>query len=243
MYRAFAATLTALLVVGAARASPYWIEYEPANGHFPEEEGWTRIWNDGGALRTLEDGCLVIDSRASYEIVDYYRQYLDGHLNPGPAETFLMEWRMTIDEVDGRHDPGVSVFGDDKWAVGFAFSLDTIESGFEYGVSASFDPGVPHSFEFSSSDMRAYALYIDGQLAIQGSFWESLDASHVGWGDVVEGSSSLTRWDYFEFGVVPEPSARLSVTSIGSTLVLFRLRRRSTSTSCHKETYRCSRQR
>ena len=57
--------------------------------------------------------------------------------------------------------------------------------------------------------MRAYDLYIDGNLAISGSFWFSLTPSRVFWGDSIQGGASLTHWDYFRFGVVPEPGPGL----------------------------------
>ena len=103
-------------------------------------------------------------------------------------------------------------------------SLSEIESTFESGVSASFEPGVAHTFDFRSGDMRTYVLAIDGVPAISGNFWLSLTPSRALWGDMVGGGGSLARWDYFRFGVVPECDSFLSASSIGVLLALLRTR-------------------
>jgi hypothetical protein len=133
-----------------------------------------------------------------------------GALDPEPGETFVMQWRLQIDEAHGP-DVTVGVFSDDEWAVGFQLNDESIVSVFESDTSASFLPGVFHDYELRSCDMREYELYIDGTWAITGSFWLSVTESEVGWGDGVQGASSLSRWDYFRFGVVPEPTAGLSM--------------------------------
>ncbi len=70
-----------------------------------------------------------------------------------------------------------------------------------------FKPGAFHEFELRSADMRGYELYADGAFAVEGVFFESLFGPGIWWGDFVRGSSSLAAWDYFRFGVVPEPGA------------------------------------
>jgi hypothetical protein len=214
--------LTVLLIVGAARASPYWVEYEPANGHFPEQEGWERITWCGGDQRWLEDGWLVMDGMADARIVDYYemRRLLD----PGAGEQFVMRWRIRIDELQWYHDPGVGVFSDENWAVGFEMSLDRIESVFEDDVGAPFEPGVAHRFELRSPDMRSYVLSIDDVPAIHGALWDSLSNSAVSWGDAVSGGAALARWDYFGFGVVPECNSFVLANAATWALVLVRRR-------------------
>jgi hypothetical protein len=189
----------------SATAEPYWIAYE--GNDFPENEGWAHIWSLPLAIRWIEDGSLVIDSRASGRTNDWYEWYPEW-MNPGPGELFVAEWRLKVDELTiGWRDPSVGVFGDDSWGVGFNFNEDTITSVFEDDVSAQFEPHVFHDFELRTADMRAYRLYIDGSLAIQGAFWDSLTLSTVLWGDTVSGGASLARWDYFRFGVVPEPAS------------------------------------
>jgi hypothetical protein len=221
MFRVLDMLLAMLLAAAAARASPYWIEYEPANGHFPEEEGWWRLTGYGGDQRSIEDGWLVMDGTADPRIYDYALME-GGPVDPGPGELFVAQWRIRVDEAGYYYDPGVGIFSDEKWAAGFVMSATAIYSVFEMEVSASFEPGVPHTFEFQSSDMRTYVLSIDGAPAINGSFWLSLTGPAIAWGDIVDGGFSLARWDYFRFGVVPECNS--CVMSIGGFLLLFRSR-------------------
>ena len=64
-----------------------------------------------------------------------------------------------------------------------------------------------HEYRLLSWDMHAYELYIGGELARVGSFWDGLLSSKFAWGDGVSGAASLAHWDYVQFGVVPEPCA------------------------------------
>jgi hypothetical protein len=227
MFRVLNVILGMLLATAAARASPYWIEYEPGNGHFPEEEGWWRLTSFGGDQRWLDDGWLVMDGMADPQIQDYYRLDMGGSLDPGPAEVFVVQWRVRIDDLQWYYDPEVGVFSDEKWAVGFVMSLRQIESEFEQGVSASFEPGVDHTFDFRSADMRTYVLSIDGVPAIEGDFWLSLTPSRVLWGDGVYGGASMARWDYFRFGVVPECNSFVLGAAVMAPLTLLRRRTRT----------------
>ncbi len=206
--------LLALAVCGAS-ADQYWIAYE--GNDFPENEGWRRITRAGGANRFLERGHLVIDSLASTQIVDGYEMRRPGQFDPDPGELLVVEWRVQIDSVVGFTDIVIVVSSDDEWEVGFEMNMDTIRSVLEPGVVASFEPGVPHQFDFRSVDMRAYELRIDGSPTISGSFRPLFDSSRVVWGDGIQGSASLSRWDYFRFGVVPEPSSLL-LFSLGFTI-------------------------
>lgn len=202
------------LAAAQGRASPFWVEYEPASGHWPEEEGWTRLTYAGGAQRALEQGTLVIDSRQSLEIADFYQLALPDQLHLEAGEAFEFQWRLMTTDLSGPWDPGVGVFADDNWAVGFHFSQQAVFSVFEPQLSAQFTPGAYHDFVLRSDNMRAYELRVDGQLALQGSFWYSLDSSRVGWGDVTQGGASLARWGYVRLGIVPEPSGWLMLTCL-----------------------------
>jgi hypothetical protein len=193
-----------LLPAGAARASPYWIAYE--GNDFPENEGWLRWTAGGGGHRSIEDGWFVLDTRASISIYDYYEIRLNGTLDPGPGETFVMQWRLLVEDDAGR-DVCIVLYSDDKWGVGFHFGRDRLWSTFEVNVNHGFEPGVAHDYELRSTDMRQYDLYLDSQLALKGSFWLSLVPSRVAWGDGTQGAASLSRWDHVRFGVVPEPTA------------------------------------
>ena len=199
-------------LAGPAMADSYWVSYE--GNDFPENEGWERTFSDpngvvgqGGAVRTIEDGVLTLDSRESVSIVDFYNWMRP--VNPDPGETFRMRWRVLVDDVPSSYpwDPVAGVFSDNFTAVGFQIAEDRIRSTLEPGIETTLTPGVFHSFEFVSSDMDSYELYIDGVLGFTGSFVPVFEASRVGWGDGIEGASSLSKWDYFEFGVVPEPAS------------------------------------
>ncbi|UCG88005.1 MAG: hypothetical protein JSW71_05525 [Gemmatimonadota bacterium] len=140
---------------------------------------------------------------------EWYELY-PGTVAPNEGELFVLEWRSKIEEfVGGWVGTTVSVYSDDCWAVSFVMNDNTIRSVYEVGVSADFEPDEFHEFELRSFDMRAYALYIDGSIAIEGSFWESLFSNRIGWGESAPGSTCLSRWDCFRFGVVPEPNPAL----------------------------------
>jgi len=207
--RCFIATLTRWVLAGAllatpAVASPYWIAWEDG---WPEEQGWRRVWRYKEAQRWLEDGTLVIDSRESVDIQDYYRKDMNGTLDPEQGkEIFLLQWRAKVSVVIGHSDPGVEVFSDGAWGAFFALNADTIYTS--DGKKASFAAGVFHEFAFQSADMRNYELSIDGVPRLTGVFFKSISTSRMSWGDMVAGAASLHRWDYFRFGVlVPEPSS------------------------------------
>jgi hypothetical protein len=188
-------------LAASLRADQYWVAYE--GNDFPENEGWTRHVREGGARRSIEEGALVLDSRESVLITDWYS--LTRSIDPTPGEHFLLQWRLLIDESFPSVDATVSVFSDSSRGVGFEFDENGIRSVFEGGVAANFAAGTVHDFELRSDDMQTYDVRIDGDLAIHGEFVDVFTRSQVSWGDGIFGGSSLTNWDYFRFGVVPEP--------------------------------------
>jgi hypothetical protein len=200
------------------------VEYQGSSGIFPEDCGWDRLTFDGGAQRWFEDGCLVLDSRASIEIVDSYSMQRPGQLDPAaPGEWFFMSWRMRTDELQGPWDATVGVLSDERRGVFLDFSLDGIHIPGQ-GFVATFEPGVFHDFELRSSDMLTFTLYIDAIAAYEGNFTDPLvTASTVAWGDDTQGGASLTHWERFSFGVVPEPQSALSGVAL---LVVARAARR-----------------
>jgi hypothetical protein len=194
--------------------TPYWISWEGVGetGGMPEEFGWTRNWGNWhgqyqgpGAYRTLEDGILTYDSLYDPGVFDFSFIKRLGQIDPGPNEVFVMEWRLRVRQVIGTSDPGLSVSSDAAWIVGLAFSETAVISLFEDFVRIPITPWVFHEYRLLSSDMRVYDLFIDGALARTGTFWEGIGPSEVGWGDSVQGAASLHDWDYFRFGVIPEP--------------------------------------
>ncbi len=195
------------VAVGTAWAEPYWFAYE--GNEFPENEGWVRYATNPPAQRWLENGSLFIDSRADPGITDSYGMCPAGGLDPQPGETFVMAWRMNVQEAAPWEDPGVGVTSDERYAVIFIFAEDYLLSFYEPGVYVQLEPNVFHEFELRSGDMRSYELHVDGNLALEGVFFEGYSSPVAGFGDIVRGGSSLAAWDYFRFGVVPEPSARV----------------------------------
>ncbi len=204
-----------------ASATPYWVAYE--GDDFPENEGWDHVEFGPPAVRTLANGWLRLDTLSSTQTADFYQIDRPGALDPEGGEEFVLEWAVRVLDVVGPYDLSVGVFSDDEWAVGFHIDEDSISSTFEDGVSAPLEVGQWHSFRFTTSDMRAYTLAIDGEPVIEGEFWLGLIESRVGWGDGVQGAASLSEWDYFRFGVVPEPGS--FVLLLGCLLSCVRPRR------------------
>jgi len=201
------------VLVSTAGADEYWLTYE--GNDLPENEGWNRSWgnDDGehhgdGAYRTVEDGILTMDSLYDLRVYDYAYRYLYGEVDPNPGELFIAEWRMRVEENVGDHyDAVVSVASDDAWQLSFGLFPDHVESIWEDNVTLSVVPGVFHEYCVRTWDMQTYELYIDGDLAHQGTFLQRSLQSRLAWGDAVSGAANRSNWDYVHFGVVPEPSA------------------------------------
>lgn len=229
----------------AARGEQYWIAYE--GNDYPENEGWTRYtYGPGGpgtgqAQRRLEDGALVIDSTADIMIADFYQIHRPGQIDPGPGETFVLQWRMRLEDLIGHLDPSVGVFSDDDWGVGWSFTATGMQSAFELGVEIPLTFNDYHDCELRSADMRTYALFVDGQLARNGSFWFiGQTGAYVTWGDSVQGGASISHWDYARFGVIPEPSTAVMLLLIAFPMSRNR-RRFATKISVQKESNDASR--
>jgi hypothetical protein len=224
MARVIIVTLVLTLTIRTARAEPYWVEW--TGDAYPETEGWIRGSSDPPAERWLEDGKLFIDSRADWFIYEQYGQPRPGMMTTGPGETFIMHWRVKVDEIIGVVDPGIIVRSDDQHAVVFNFSASTIESFYEPGVGAPFEAGQFHEFTLESADMRAYSLSIDGEVALEGAFYKSIVPDPmVAWGDIAS-HRSLSEWDSVGFGIVPEPASALYLLAVCT----LRLLRRSATT-------------
>jgi hypothetical protein len=196
-----------------ARASPYWVDWEGTD--WPEALGYTHVWIANGppyepAHRTLQDGVMTIDSLANMYLCDFDEMDMNGRLDPRPGDgPFVMEWRLRVDTVVGDYDPSLAFFSDDAWALGLEFAEDRVYSVFENYLTIPFDPGVFHEYRVVSPEMRTYDLFIDGTLRHHGVLGEVFTTSYVAWGDGVINGASLTEWDWFRFGVVPEPSSGL----------------------------------
>jgi hypothetical protein len=231
------------MLVAQAGAAPYWITYE--GNDLPENEGWTRYWGnwDGpyegdGAIRTVEDGILTMDSLFDPGVYDYARVDRPGQIDPGPGEVFVMEWRALVQQTAGEpsYDLVAAVASDDAWMLSFGIYPNGVVSNFEH-VGVSIEPGVFHEYSVVSADMRTYTLCIDGETALIGDFWEGLTESRIAWGDFVQNVASYSHWDYVRVGVIPEPASFLLLW------VLYEagLHTRSRMARHSKETYKCYR--
>jgi hypothetical protein len=208
------------LLAAPAGADEYWIAYE--GNDLPENEGWERHWGNDegshegdGAIRTVEDGILTMDSLYDLRVYDYACRCLYGEVDPDPGELFVAEWRVKVDEVLGDHyDAAVGMCSDDAWQLSFGLFPDHVESIWEDDVTLSVAPGVFHEYCVRTWDMQTYELYIDGDLAHQGTFWQGYLESKFGWADFVSGAANLSHWDYVRFGVVPEPCSLLMLTGL-----------------------------
>jgi hypothetical protein len=205
-----ASCLVFALGIAQASATPYWVAWE--GDDYPEDRGWERIhYGDDGpaANRSLHDGVMTIDGLASIEIIDSY--VIERALSPTPGEMFIAQWRLRVDEVLANpidpFDPGLAIYGDDGSGFDMHIGRDRFNLPYEHRT-IFFQPGVFHEWELRSADMSTYALYMDGALQHSGLFaGPGAGGSQVYWGDFIAGAASLSDWDYFRFGVVPEPNS------------------------------------
>lgn len=219
--RHYKCVLFVIAALGAgARADQYWVSYE-ADGTFPEEEGWQRSAYGGGAERSFEDGCLVLDAGGVSGIIDNY--YILRDLDPGPGEVFRMEWRLRVDEAE-YPDPVVAVTSYGGGMVDLTYTGEAVRSVFE-DITIPIEAGLFHEYVLTSGDMATYELAIDGQVVHTGQFVGTMWDSIVAWGDSFYDASSASRWDYVRFGVVPEPSAVLVLALAAVAVTSTRARR------------------
>jgi hypothetical protein len=207
------------------------VEYNAANGNFPEQEGWTRIWGNWqgqfhgtGAVRTLHDGMLTYDSLYDDGVYDFSAMTRPGQMNPGNNELFICSWRLRVDETHGfmdPGDPGIGLSSDDAWQLGYQFTRDHIRSVFESYLEIPFTPGVFHDYQIVTPDMRSYTLYIDGVITHEGVLAPRFFVSRIGWGDSVQGATSVHDWEFFRYGVVtaPEPGSLSLMCLLGTGCV------------------------
>jgi len=197
-------------------AEPYWVAWEGDDGLLPEQAGWVRHWGDrdgefhgDGATRTLEAGILTYDDRADPWIYDISLREGMGNIDPDPGEVFVMEWRLKVEDVGAPWVGSIGLFSDDSWGLGLNFAEGHIVSSFEGLLELPIVPAVYHRYRVTSSDMRTYVLAVDNVVIHEGHFVQVLSESRVAWGSGSSGAtaSGLMYWDYFRYGVVPEPSA------------------------------------
>ncbi len=214
---------TIILLASAAGATPYWIAWEGTD--WPENQGWTRSYNNNGDLRSLHLGVMTLDGVSMPGGSDSYSIARPGATDPDPGELFLMQWRLRVVEVPAnRYDPMVGVLSDDGWIVLITYSMSRFVLPNESITLIDFEPGLFHSYELRSADMRTYHLFVDDVLVRVGAFTSVVTQSKVAWGDGGVPTSSVSDWDYFRVGVVPEPSSAMTVALFG--VVAARVRRK-----------------
>jgi hypothetical protein len=213
-----------ILLASPVQAIPYWFAWE--GNDFPENQGWERMHGPNGAqaVRTLNNGLMTIDGIQGAGVYDTNFMDRPGMVNPGLGERFIMRWRVRVDDIvpSTGLDPGVAVLSDDAWIASFVYyKSHLLLGGTSYVVQ--FQPDVFHTWEFRSDDMRWFDLYLDGALALRAGFrFHGITlVSRVGWGDVASPSESRSTWDYFRYGVVPEPH---SVVLLALTMAMARPR-------------------
>jgi hypothetical protein len=199
-------------------ARAYYIGWE--GDCLPEDAGWERNWGDWsgqyhgtGAVRTLADGVMTMDSLYDPGVFDI--AVLHHSFNPAPGELFVMEWGLAVDQVVGIWDPGVALFSDDGWGVAFEYNQSSVVSVFDEGLHVPIAPGEFHDYRVTSWDMRNYRLLIDGTLAHEGPLLYCADSSNMAWGDGTQGAASLHRWDYMRIYTILEPTSLAMCGAVG----------------------------
>jgi len=224
MQRALVSLILLVLATSLGRADSFYLRYD-ADETFPEQEGWTRYWDDpdGELVRTIEDGIFRLDTRGSSAIFDLYRVISDAFDLEG-GERLEVTWRMQTVETSGsygRSDVIVLIVNKDHAYAEFFLGRDFVSEDEELGGEPehfyNVDPGVPHVLEFVTDDMSDYELFVDGDFAFRGLFhgyaWHAVP--RVSFGDAMIGRTSLSEWDYVEVAVVPEASSSV----LGAALV------------------------
>jgi hypothetical protein len=216
---ALLASLASLAIVLSplpAAATPYWYAWE--GDDWPENQGWTcDIYANGpGDVRTLADGLMTLDGLGPQATWDAYQIYPGAAVEPGAGESFVMAWRLRVDAVNGPggRDPMVGLYSDDGWGVSLMYSVGSVQSTYE-GATIAIAPGSYHAYVLRTEDMRTCALSIDGVLVRVGAFHYGGGDAIVGWGDGGAFSKSLSVWDYYRCGIVPEPGARALLVMLG----------------------------
>lgn len=211
--RALVAAGIIALAAGRAAGDQYWVAYE--GNDFPENEGWLRTYGDGTFPpsdqpdRSLENGELVISTARDPSLWEYYSRIL---LDPEPGERFEAEWRTRTEILSGPFDNGV-VFARSQppGHVSFRFQSNGLLVRTD-DILIPLDVTISHEFRFQSMNMSEYSLWIDGKQVYEGVFdSNSLLHGYVAFGPDVQGASSISSWDYFRYGVVPEPNALLLI--------------------------------
>ena len=214
------AVAAVLISLSAAGADEFYLRYD-AEGGFPEEQGWSRRYDDsaGEIVRELRDGVFVDDTRSSIENFDLY-EISPEELILNEGETLEITWRMRTLETDDsalRSDVAVFVSNAESRYTEFYLAADFVSEHpvngrmkNVYGISG----GAFHTYRFVTQDMARYDLYVDGEFAFSDSFHDFAAGPKVSFGDTISGRSSLAEWDFVEVSVIPEPTCGLALLAL-----------------------------
>lgn len=214
------AVAAALMSLSAAGADEFYLRYD-AEGGFPEEQGWSRRYDDtaGEIVRELRDGIFVDDTRSSIENFDLYEIW-PKELNLNEGETLEITWRMRTLETDDsalRSDVAVSIANSSNRYAQFFLAADFVSEHWVngrmknvYGIAG----GAFHTYRFVSNDMSRYELFVNDEFAFADSFHDVADGPRVAFGDTISGRSSLAEWDFVEVNVIPEPTSGLALLAL-----------------------------
>jgi len=195
--------LTVLTISGNVARADWWYTYEASEGTFPEQQGWQRNTDAGGAQRWFEDGAFVLDASADPTIIECYTGGMGSLPDPNdPTHVFVCDCRLEVASMSGWWDPTLFVNFQGYGEVVLGFKTDCIYSLHEYKYIAYFQPGVFHSFRLATTDMDFYTLAVDGVVVYAGdvSTWPAWH-SDVQFGDAGPADAGASRWDYVRYGV------------------------------------------
>ncbi len=162
----------------------------------PDPEDW--------AIRYIEDGVFVDDCLGHSPSYDGYR--IDRPLSPGAGERFIAEWRLWVDARTEYYSVSVAIAAENPpRGISFQFGADGMRvSGIQAIIPLAEDQW--HVVRFESDDLFSYDLFVDETWVYAGELNQLLLESYVAFGNGGTNSRQLSKWDYFRFGVVPEPN-------------------------------------
>jgi len=195
--------LTVLAISGPAARADWWYTYEASEGTFPEQQGWQRNTDAGGAQRWFEDGAFVLDASADPAIIESYSRGMESLPDPNdPTHVFVCEWSLKVESMTGWWDPTFFVTFKGHGDVVLGFKMDRIYSLYEGKYIAYFEPDVFHTYRLVTSNMDSYTLAVDGMPVYAGDVSPWGNYSVVQFGDAGPADAGLSRFDYVRYGVV-----------------------------------------
>ena len=195
--------LTVLTISGNVARADWWYTYEASEGTFPEQQGWQRNTDAGGAQRWFEDGAFVLDASADPGIIECYSRGMESLPDPNdPTHVFVCEWSLKVESMTGWWNPTFFVTFEGYGDVMLGFQTDRIYSLHEGKYIAYFEPAVFHRYRLVTKDLDTYTLAIDGAVSYTGQVSPWAPASVVQFGDAGPADAGVSRFDYVCYGVV-----------------------------------------